>query len=33
VSSKITGKLIAVNVEEGQAVRQGQVLARLMTGR
>jgi RND family efflux transporter MFP subunit len=32
VSSKITGKLIAVNVEEGQAVRQGQVLARLDDG-
>jgi RND family efflux transporter MFP subunit len=29
VSSKITGKLIEVNVEEGLAVRQGQVLARL----
>jgi multidrug resistance efflux pump len=32
VSSKITGKLIAVNVEEGQAVRQGQVFARLDDG-
>jgi RND family efflux transporter MFP subunit len=29
VSSKITGKLIEVNVEEGMAVRQGQILARL----
>src|SRR5436190_4978172 len=29
VSSKITGKVVAVNVEEGMAVRQGQVLARL----
>ncbi len=29
VSSKITGKLIEVNVEEGMAVRQGEVLARL----
>jgi len=29
VSSKVTGKLIEVNVEEGMAVRQGQVLARL----
>jgi RND family efflux transporter MFP subunit len=29
VSSKITGKLVEVNVEEGMAVRQGQVLARL----
>ena len=29
VSSKITGKLIEVNVEEGMAIRQGQVLARL----
>lgn len=29
VSSKITGKVIEVNVEEGMAVRQGQVLARL----
>ena len=29
VSSKITGKVIEVNVEEGKAVRQGQVLARL----
>ena len=29
VSSKITGKLIEVNVEEGMAVREGQVLARL----
>src|SRR5687767_10103140 len=27
VSSKITGKVIEVNVEEGMAVRQGQVLA------
>ena len=29
VSSKVTGKVIEVNVEEGMAVRQGQVLARL----
>jgi RND family efflux transporter MFP subunit len=29
VSSKITGKVMEVNVEEGQEVRQGQVLARL----
>src|SRR6266849_9400008 len=29
VSSKITGKVIEVNVEEGMPVRQGQVLARL----
>ena len=29
VSSKITGKVIEVNVEEGKAVRQGEVLARL----
>ncbi|HXG87334.1 MAG TPA: efflux RND transporter periplasmic adaptor subunit [Vicinamibacterales bacterium] len=29
VSSKITGKVIEVNVEEGMAVRAGQVLARL----
>jgi len=29
VSSKVTGKLIEVNVEEGMAVREGQVLARL----
>jgi RND family efflux transporter MFP subunit len=29
VSSKITGKLVEVNVEEGMAVRQGQILARL----
>ena len=29
VSSKITGKLVEVNVEEGMAVREGQVLARL----
>jgi RND family efflux transporter MFP subunit len=29
VASKITGKLIEVNVEEGMAVRQGQILARL----
>src|SRR6266550_1427747 len=29
VSSKITGKVIEVNVEEGMTVRQGQVLARL----
>jgi RND family efflux transporter MFP subunit len=29
VSSKITGKLVEVNVEEGMAVREGHVLARL----
>ncbi len=29
VSSKITGKVMQVNIEEGMAVRQGQVLARL----
>jgi RND family efflux transporter MFP subunit len=29
VSSKITGKVMEVNVEEGMAVKQGQVLARL----
>jgi RND family efflux transporter MFP subunit len=29
VSSKITGKVMEVNVEEGMAVREGQVLARL----
>jgi RND family efflux transporter MFP subunit len=29
VSSKITGKVIEVNVEEGMAVKEGQVLARL----
>jgi RND family efflux transporter MFP subunit len=29
VSSKITGKVIQINVEEGMAVREGQVLARL----
>jgi RND family efflux transporter MFP subunit len=29
VSSKITGKVVAINVEEGMLVRQGQVLARL----
>jgi RND family efflux transporter MFP subunit len=29
VSSKITGKVIEVNVEEGTAVKEGQVLARL----
>ena len=29
ISSKVTGKLIEVNVEEGMAVRQGQILARL----
>lgn len=29
VSSKITGKVVSVNVEEGMAVREGQVLARL----
>ena len=29
VSSKITGKVIEVNIEEGMAVREGQVLARL----
>lgn len=29
VSSKITGKVVEVNVDEGMAVRQGQILARL----
>ena len=29
VSSKITGKVIQVNIEEGMAVREGQILARL----
>lgn len=29
VSSKITGKVVDINVEEGMAVREGQVLARL----
>ncbi len=29
VSSKVTGKLVEVNVEEGMAVREGHVLARL----
>src|SRR5687767_12329993 len=29
VSSKITGKVVEVNIEEGMAVREGQVLARL----
>jgi len=29
VSSKVTGKVIEMNVEEGMAVREGQVLARL----
>jgi RND family efflux transporter MFP subunit len=29
VSSKITGKVVAVNVEEGMAVKEGQILARL----
>ena len=29
VSSKITGKVVQVNIEEGMTVRQGQVLARL----
>ena len=29
VSSKVTGKVVQVFIEEGQAVRQGQVLARL----
>ncbi|MBS1817294.1 MAG: efflux RND transporter periplasmic adaptor subunit [Acidobacteria bacterium] len=29
VSSKITGKVVEVNVEEGMAIRDGQVLARL----
>ena len=29
VSSKVTGKIMEVNVEEGMAVREGQVLARL----
>jgi HlyD family secretion protein len=29
IASKITGKLVEVNVEEGMAVREGQILARL----
>ncbi len=29
VSSKITGKIVEVNIEEGMAVKEGQVLARL----
>src|SRR5687767_6231553 len=29
VSSKVTGKVIEMNVEEGMAVKEGQVLARL----
>src|SRR5262245_29296669 len=29
ISSKITGKVIEVNVEEGMAIREGQILARL----
>ena len=29
ISSKITGKIVAMNVEEGMAVKQGQILARL----
>jgi RND family efflux transporter MFP subunit len=29
ISSKITGKVVAVNVEEGMAVTEGQILARL----
>src|SRR5207247_9260069 len=29
VSSKITGKVVEVNVEEGMAVKEGEVLARL----
>jgi HlyD family secretion protein len=29
VSSKVTGKVVEVNVEEGMAVREGQILARL----
>jgi RND family efflux transporter MFP subunit len=29
ISSKVTGKVVEVNVEEGMAVREGQVLARL----
>jgi multidrug efflux pump subunit AcrA (membrane-fusion protein) len=33
VSSKVTGKVIEVNVEEGMAVRKGQVLARSMIPR
>lgn len=32
VSSKITGKVVEVNVEEGMAIREGQVLARLDDG-
>ncbi|MDF1524632.1 MAG: biotin/lipoyl-binding protein, partial [Trueperaceae bacterium] len=31
VSSKVTGKVVEVNVEEGMRVRKGQVLARLDT--
>src|SRR5438105_3208823 len=29
VSSKITGKVVEVNIEEGMAVKEGQILARL----
>src|SRR6185295_11789107 len=29
VSSKITGKVVEINVEEGMAIREGQILARL----
>jgi HlyD family secretion protein len=29
VSSKVTGKVVEINVEEGMAVREGQILARL----
>jgi len=29
ISSKVTGKVMEVNVEEGMAVKEGQVLARL----
>lgn len=29
VSSKVTGKVVEINVEEGMAVKEGQVLARL----
>lgn len=29
ISSKVTGKVVEVNVEEGMAVREGQILARL----
>src|SRR5207344_2407033 len=32
ISSKVTGKIVEVNVEEGMAVREGQILARLDDG-